>query len=269
MKPMAFERKALPEQRIDLSALVPARLAGLAIKDIEALPIHTTRNALVVGDIFRVRAGEPSSIRITGATDRFDNVGAELEGGEIHVEGDVGELAGRLMKSGKLSISGSAGPWAGSGLKGGRIEIEGNAGDWLGGPLPGEMAGMRGGLLRVKRNAGKMAGDRLRRGTIVIGGTAGAYAGSRMVAGTLIVAGAAGPWPGYLMKRGSLFLRREPEALLPTFLDCGPGSDVFRHLFARELSQAGIDVGWIARARLHRFGGDTAVLGKGEIFMPA
>ncbi|MGE0213133.1 MAG: formylmethanofuran dehydrogenase subunit C [Parvibaculaceae bacterium] len=269
MKPMVFERKALPDQRIDLSALVPARLAGMTLKAVEALPIHTTRNPLAVGDVFRVRAGNPSSIRIRGATDRFDNVGAELDGGEIHVTGDVGELAGRLMRGGTLVISGNAGPWAGSGLKGGRIEIGGGAGDWLGGPLPGEMAGMRGGLLRVKRNAGKMAGDRLRRGTIVVGGTAGPYAGSRMIAGTLIIAGAAGPWPGFLMRRGSLFLKREPEAVSPTFLDCGPGADVFRSLLARELGKAGLDVGWIARPGLSRFGGDTAVLGRGEIFMPA
>ena len=268
MKPTVFERKMLPDQRIDLSALIPSRLAGLAVRDIEALPINTTRNTLAIGDIFRVRAGDPSSIRITGATSRFDNVGAELDGGEIRVEGDVGELAGRLMKGGKLSVSGNAGPWAGSGLRGGRVEIGGDAGDWLGGPLPGEMAGMRGGVLQVKGNAGKMAGDRLRRGTIVVGGGTGAYAGSRMVAGTLIVAGRVGAWPGYLMKRGTLFLRREPEAVSPTFLDCGPGAEVFRHLFARELSKAGVDVGWIARARLQRFGGDTAVLGKGEIFMP-
>lgn len=268
MKPTVFERRTLPDQRIDLSALIPRRLAGLALKEIEALPINTTRNALAVGDIFRVRKGEPSSIRIAGATGRFDNVGAELDGGEVRVEGDVGELAGRLMNAGTLTISGNAGPWAGSGLKGGRIEIGGSAGDWLGGPLPGEMAGMRGGLLRVQGSAGKMAGDRLRRGTIVIGGDAGPYAGGRMVAGTLIVAGQAGPWPGYLMKRGTLFLRQEPETISPTFLDCGPGAEVFRHLFARELAAAHIDVAWIARARLHRFGGDTAVLGKGEVFMP-
>ena len=267
MKPMVFERRAMPDQRIDLSSLVPARLAGLDLKAIEALPVNTTRHALAVGDIFRVKRGEAGSIRILGATSRFDCVGAALDGGEIAVEGDAGELAGRLMSGGALTISGSAGPWAGSGLKGGRIAIGGNAGDWLAGPLPGEMAGMRGGILTIGGNAGEMAGDRLRRGIVTVGGSTGRYPGSRMIAGTLIVGGKAGALPGYLMRRGTIFLRRAPDVLSPTFVEGGRGSGVFRQLMARELAKSGLAAGWIAGTSLRRLAGDTAVLGKGEVFL--
>ena len=101
------------------------------------------------------------------------------------------------------------------------LEINGDAGERLGGPLAGETAGMRGGVLVVRGDAGARAGDRLRRGMIVIDGAAGAYLGSRMIAGTLIVRGRAGPLPGYLMARGTLVLGAGSEALPPTFADCG------------------------------------------------
>ena len=70
-------------------------------------------------------------------------------------------------------------------------------------------------------NAGERAGDRMRRGTIIVEGGAGAYAGSRMIAGTLIVRRKAGALPGYLMRRGTIVLGDGAEQLSPTFVDCG------------------------------------------------
>jgi formylmethanofuran dehydrogenase subunit C len=267
MKPVVFTRREMPDQRIDLSALTPARLKGLSSREIERLPINTMRHALVVGDVFRIRAGNPVAIRIEGAVSRFDCVGLGMDAGSIAAEGDVGELAGRLMSGGTLTIRGDAGPWAGSGMKGGRLAIEGNAGDWLGGPLPGEMAGMRGGVLTVARNAGEMAGDRLRRGVVAIRGSAGAYAGCRMIAGTLLIGGHVGAYPGYLMKRGALLLRRAPGILSPTFVETGEAGGVFRRLLARSLRQSGVEADWVERGTASRFAGDTAVLGKGELFL--
>src|SRR5260370_39245851 len=66
-----------------------------------------------------------------------------------------------------------------------------------GGPLPGETAGMRGGVVVVRGKAGDRAGDRLRRGTIIIEGHAGAHAGSRMIPGTLILCRDSGPIARY------------------------------------------------------------------------
>jgi formylmethanofuran dehydrogenase subunit C len=267
MSPLVFTLKHPPDQRIDCSRLTAGKLVGLSRNEIVSIEINTTRRKLTVGDLFRIGGRDPESIRILGATERFDNVGAAMDGGEILVEGDVGSMAGRLMAGGRLTIQGSAGPWAGSGMRGGRLTIAGDAADWLGGPLPGEMAGMRGGILHVAGSAGTMAGDRLRRGVIFIGGGAGPYAGSRMIAGTLIVSGAAGPLPGYLMRRGTILLARKPQSLSPTFVPTGTADLVFRRLLAASLAQEGIRAAWLGRPAVRRFMGDTAALGKGELIV--
>ena len=54
MSALVFELKGKPDQRLDLSPLVPERLKDLNSKDIEALTIGSTRMALTVGDAFDV-----------------------------------------------------------------------------------------------------------------------------------------------------------------------------------------------------------------------
>ena len=206
MRPLVLTLRTDPDERLDLSALVPHRLTDKTAAEIGKLELQTGRQRITVGDIFRVRVGDPQRVRIEGGTDRFDQVGQDMAGGEIVVEGDVGNQAGRLMTNGRLIINGNAGRWAASGMQGGQVEIAGSAGDRVGGPLAGEMAGMRGGVVVVRGDVGERVGDRLRRGTIVVEGRAGAYAGSGMIAGTLIVRRAAGPLPGYLMRRGTVVL---------------------------------------------------------------
>ena len=129
-----------PDQRLDLSPLVPHLLAGKAAAEIERIELQTTKHRVTVGDAFRLRFGEADRLRIEGACDRLDRIGQDMDGGEIRAEGDVGIQAGRGMRGGRLAIEGSAGAWAASGMSGGHIEISGTAGDRLGGPLPGEIA---------------------------------------------------------------------------------------------------------------------------------
>jgi formylmethanofuran dehydrogenase subunit C len=268
VKPLVFTLRGRPDQRLDLSSLVPHRLAGLAEADIEKIELQTTRRRVVVGDVFRLRMGEADQIRIEASCDRLDRIGQEMDDGEIVIEGDVGARAGRLMKGGRLTVRGSTGPWAASGMKGGTIEIVGDAGDRLGGPVAGEVAGMRGGVVVVHGRAGERAGDRLRRGTIVVEGDAGAYAGSRMIAGTLAVLGRTGPLPGYLMKRGTIILGDRSEELSPTFIDCGVHDLVALRLMARFLGGHSARAGKLFRRPMRRLAGDMATLGKGEIFTP-
>ena len=154
MKPLVLTLRGRPDQRLDLSVLVPQRLAGLTEADIEKIELQTTRQRVVVGDAFRLRMGDAKHIRIEASCDRLDRIGEEMIGGEIVVEGDAGARAGRLMKGGRLTVRGSAGPLAASGMKGGAIEIAGDAGDRLGGPLAGEVAGMRGGIVRSGSKVG-------------------------------------------------------------------------------------------------------------------
>lgn len=267
MNPLVFTLRGTPDQRLDLSALIPQALAGKTMAEIARIELHTTRQRVTAGDVFRLRMGDSRHIRIEGGSDRLDQIGQGMTDGEIVVEGDVGIQAGRLMAGGRLTIRGSAGPWAASGMKGGLVEIAGAAGDRIGGPLAGETVGMRGGIVIVRRDAGDRVGDRMRRGTIVVEGNAGGYAGSRMIAGTLLVRGRVGPLPGYLMRRGTIVLGEGAEKLSPTFVDCGVHDLVATRLMAASLQTSNVRTASLLRRPLRRLAGDMAVLGKGEILL--
>jgi formylmethanofuran dehydrogenase subunit C len=255
-----------PDQRLDLSPLTPDRLAGLDTVAIEALPLHTTRHRVTVGDVFRVEPGDAAHIVIEGGSARFDRVGEAMRTGVLTIEGDAGQQAGRLMAGGQLVIRGSAGGWAASGLRGGTLEIGGDAGDFLGGPLAGERTGMRGGVVRVRGRAGERAADRLRRGLVIVEGDAGAHAGSGMVAGTLVVCGTAGALPGILMRRGTIVLGR-PAELSPSFVASGGADLVFVRLLERAVAATSESAAASVLAARMRFAGDMAVMGKGEVFV--
>jgi len=269
-KPLVLTLRERPSQRLDLSGVVPGRLAGLSEAEISSIDVSTARGGAVVGDLFGVRMGEDASrVVIEGSCDRLDRIGEAMTAGEIVVEGDAGVRLGRRMTGGRLTVKGSAGPWAASGMTGGAIEISGDAGDRLGGPLAGETAGMRGGTVLVRGQAGERCGDRLRRGTIVVEGGAGAWAGSRMIAGTVVVLGRAGPLPGYLMQRGSILLGDRAEEMSPSFVDCGVHELVAMHLLAGFLQGLSPRAGRLARRPLRRLVGDMATVGRGEIFVQA
>ena len=269
MKPLVLTLRARPEQRLDLSPLLPHRLAGQTANEISKIEVQTTRTRVTVGDAFRLRMGDARHIRIEQACDRLDQIGCGMTEGEIVVEGDVGIQAGRTMTGGRLTISGDAGPWAASGLRGGTVEIAGHAGDHLGGPIAGETVGMRGGIVIVRGNAGERAGDRMRRGTILVEGAAGRWAGCRMIAGTLVVGRKAGALPGYLMRRGTLILGQGADALSPTFVDCGAHNLLALRLLAAFVNPHSTRLTSILRHTLRRLQGDMAVAGKGEIFLPS
>jgi len=268
VKPVSFTLRREPDQRLDCAPLVPHRLAGLGAGEIARIPLNTTRQKVTAGDMFRIRAGDPTKIHFEGGSERLDNVAEGLTAGEIQFEGPVGKAAGRNMSGGRLTIAGNAGPFAGSGLSGGRLEIKGNAGELLGGPFPGEMQGVRGGLIIVRGSAGHRAADRMRRGIIVIEKEAGDYVASRMIAGTLIVLGATGQLPAYLMRRGTLFLA-EPASLSPTFLPSGTFPFGFTRLFADHLRAESRAAARLLRGSFQRYAGDMAVLGKGEVLVAA
>jgi formylmethanofuran dehydrogenase subunit C len=267
--PLIFALHAAPNQRLDLSPLIPQNLGAKTASEIEGIALQTTRERVTVGDVFRVRDGDRSTIAIEGGDARFDRVGMALSTGEIIVEGDVGIQAGRNMTGGRLTVRGSAGVFAASGMKGGTLEIAGDAGERLGGPLSGETIGMSGGLAHVRGNAGPRAGDRLRRGAILIDGRAGAYAGSRMIAGTLAIGEEAGDLPGYLMDRGTILLGRGATLLSPTFGDCGEHDLVAARLLADYIAEASKKLAKLLRRPLRRFAGDMAALGKGEVLLPS
>jgi formylmethanofuran dehydrogenase subunit C len=262
-----FELKAKPDQRLDLSPLVPAHLAELKPKEIEALHIGTTRVPLKVGDLFKVKGGDAGKIRFAGTDTRCDKIGSGLKDGEIVVEGDAGAYLGAAMKGGKIEVTGSAGVLAGASMTGGRIAVAGDVGERAGGIMVGETMGMKGGVFTVAGNAGPLLGERMRRGLIVVGGNAGDYAGGRMIAGTIILKRGAGRGAGFGLRRGSLIFMEEPKDLLPTFGDCGVLEFDYLRVLEHWLRTTGMRINLGARAR--RLMGDMAVLGKGEMLILA
>ncbi len=267
MSALTLELIEMPDQRLDLSPLMPARLAGLKPKEIEALPIGTTRVPLVVGDLFKLKGKDAGALRLIGTDARCDRIGRALAEGKILVDGDAGAYLGAGMKGGQVTLTGGAGQAAGASMAGGRIEIAGDVGERAGGVLVGEAFGMRGGLMTVGGNAGSMLGERMRRGLILVNGKAGDYAGARLIAGTLLIMGKVGPFAGYGLRRGSLILAHKPKDVMPTFGDCGVLDFNYLRLLGRQLRALGLAVKLGHRAR--RLMGDMAVLGKGEMLILA
>ncbi|MFC7400495.1 formylmethanofuran dehydrogenase subunit C [Chelatococcus sp. GCM10030263] len=271
MSALTFRLREAPPERLDLSALVPQRLAGLAPQEIVRLPIGTSRMGVVVGDLFGVAGNDPVDIRFEGGSPRFDRLGEGLDRGRITVAGEVGQRLGFAMAAGELSVEGSAGPFAASAATGGVIRIAGNADERAGGAIYGAMHGLNGATLIIGGNAGPRLADRMRRGLVVVTGEAGDFAGSRMIAGTVIAA-AVGDHPGYGMRRGTILTRRHGE-LLPTFVETGGHRFVFLRVLQHWLQHSapelasGLLATWPDEVRRHA--GDLAALGKGEILVAA
>jgi formylmethanofuran dehydrogenase subunit C len=264
---LTLELRAGPGQRLDLSPLTPAALAGLSAKEIQDLPISTTREAVTVGDMFKLKGNEPAKLRFVGTDGRCDKIGEGLSEGEIVVDGDAGAYLGSKMRRGMITVSGSAGALAGSSMRGGMIDIARKAGERAGGVAVGEAHGMRGGRLAIGGEAGALLGERMRRGLIIARGGAGDYAAARMIAGTILVRGRVGRWAGYGLRRGSLVLDKEPQDLLATFGDCGTLDFTWLRLLDRELKAT--DGRFRLTYRARRLIGDMAVLGKGEMLILA
>jgi formylmethanofuran dehydrogenase subunit C len=258
-----------PPRRVDLSPLLPERLAGLSPDAIAAIELPSGNRPIAVGTLFDVAAGDAETLVIRGGSDRFDCIGQAMASGRITVEGDVGAYVGMAMTGGEIRVAGNAGLGAAMMMRDGLLVIEGDAGDFLGGTLPGEMRGMRGGLAIVRGNAGQRVGDRMRRGILLVEGDIGAYAGARLLAGTVIGLGRSGAYPGLDMKRGTLLLAEAPELLLPSFADCGRHelgflSLLFAHLRPHSQRLATL-VPRLGAPR--RWAGDLAAGGKGEILV--
>lgn len=271
MTAIRLEARAPIEERLDLSPLNPDRLAEVSAAGIEQLPLSLGSGSVPAGELFRieVKESELPQLEIHGSTDRFDAIGEGMHHGSIRVLGDAGAFLGRRMKGGEIRVSGSCAAYAATGLAGGRLVIEGDAGDFLGGAEPGLRRGMHGGRVIVRGRAGDRAGDHLRRGAIFIAGGAGACCGARMVAGTLAILGPVGPGLGFGMRRGSILLGRAPGGLPPTFNDAGETKLGFLSLWARAWRDIpDLAEGFLPRSeQVHRWVGDLAVDGRGEILL--
>jgi formylmethanofuran dehydrogenase subunit C len=272
MKRITLRPSHVPALRIDARALLPASLAALAASEIEHVPLWHGTQRLALAELFDVRldddvSGDTPCLVFSGDVRRFDRVGWNMDGGQLIVEGSVGDLAGGQMTAGSIVVAGDSGRFTACELAGGRIEIGGNAGDFAAAALPGDMDGMRGGTLIVRGDAGERFGDRMRRGTALVFGNAGAFAASRMVAGTIGIAGEVGEHLAYGMRRGSLVLPGALPSLANRFKENHGDVDVFWRLMSRSLAREGGAFAALAHIKPRRLVGDISVDGQGEVLV--
>lgn len=258
-------RAPLPE-RIDLSPLIPLRLAALTCAEIARIPMRfECGQPIRAGDLFAI-AGKPSdSIRLAGDLSLADDVGSGISSGTLTVEGRVGRRAGRRMTGGRVEISGDAGDWAGLEMAGGQIVVRGNAGRGTGSASPGAKRGMTGGEIVIFGDAGSEAGACLRRGLIAIAGNVGPDAAHAAIAGTVVVAGHAASPVARWSKRATVVTLGE-AAVPPTYRYACTYQPPFVALLLNHLRRTyGFPVPSDLPGSFHCYGGDLAETGRGEI----
>lgn len=264
--------KTQPPGRVDMSPLIPERLAELGARQIEAMPLECGGRHVAAGELFSVAGDDAALLLFEGGSERLDRIGQGMTRGEITVRGDAGAYLARGMRGGMVAVQGSVGAYCASGMKNGVVRVEGDAGDFLAAALPGEHRGMQGGTVLVQGNAGDRLGDRMRRGMVLVEGGCGAYCASRMGAGTIAVMGPTGANLGFAMRRGSVILD-QPADLPPTFADFGTHDLGFLRLLhsAWRVSLPGSRFAAIADGpvRVRRFVGDLANRGQGEVLIRA
>jgi formylmethanofuran dehydrogenase subunit C len=236
------------QQRADLSEVLAEPWTTLSPGDMARRAVYLERDGRVLlGDLFDIEGQPNGRIEFTGELDLADRLGAGLQEGEVLVKGNVGREAGLAMAGGTLDIDGDAGPRAGAA------------------PL-GYKRGMVGGEMIVRGSAGAEAGAAMRRGLLVIGRTAGSQTGRGMIAGTVIILGAAGPETGLWSKRGSVVALGKITPPETYAYACTYQPVHLRMMLARLRSRYSLP---IQRKHLtglyHRYSGDLAELGKGEI----
>jgi formylmethanofuran dehydrogenase subunit C len=273
MPGLVLSLRSDPRERLDFSPLTPAMLATGDPLELARVVVGTTRSALCLGDVFRIdQRPAGRTIAVECGTARIDGLGTGLgPDGYLIVVGDAGDRAGQGLRGGTLEIRGSAGAHLGAGMARGLIHASGHAGDGIGGLLAGARFGMTGGTIVVGGDAGARTGEKMRRGTIVVRGASGPLTGARMLGGVIAVEGRLGTEAGRLMRRGTVLAPggTATSALPATFADCGVHDLVILRLMIRDWQRTlGVLAPKLATSRVHRFAGDLATIGKGEVLVP-
>jgi formylmethanofuran dehydrogenase subunit C len=267
MSGWTLRAKRAPALRVDMRGMTPAALATRSRVEVERWPVGHGKAPVPLGEFFNVEARNDDALVFEADLSRFDRVGWQMEGGRLHVEGDVGDYVGGGMRGGELVVHGNALALAACEMAGGLLTIGGNAGNFAASTMPGSMDGMRGGTLIVRGSAGERLGDRMRRGTALVFGDVGDFLASRMVAGTIAIGGRAGAHVGYGMRRGSVVFAGAAPDPSTTFVPAIAEATVFWQLLARDLAQHGSAFATLPLRRIERHLGDLAAGGKGELIV--
>ena len=267
MKPLTFTLKQPPRLQLDLSALIPERLA--AADNIADLQLSYGARPARIGSLFTISGENREQIELRRTTELVTRIGARMTRGDIRVRAHGGSYLGEGMQGGSIRVNGSCGDGLGCDMRWGRIDIEGDAGDYIGAGARSSAFGMLDGLITVWGNAGNRLGEKMRRGMIMIGGDAGDFSGTGMVAGTVLILGKSGKLPGYGMKRGSIILGKRPEQIGATMSSCGALKMEYLRLFFKQLSRMGSRYRFFRKfgPEVRLYTGDLANDGKGEIMV--
>ncbi|HTU89173.1 MAG TPA: formylmethanofuran dehydrogenase subunit C [Gemmataceae bacterium] len=262
-----FTLKESPSVPLEAECLSPDVIAPLRHSEIAALPVFLGKRQHRLEDFFTVEGEGGDELEIHGDAGRVKWIGRGMTRGKITLHGNVGMHLGAYMKGGSIEVRGNAGDWVGAEMKGGLIRILGDAGGQIGAAYRGSLAGMKGGVILVEGSAGMEIGMRMRRGIIAIKGPVRDFAGLQMKGGTLFLLGGAELRTGAWMIRGTIVSGR-PIALLPTFASACTYEPAFLRLYTRYLHTLGFTLpGSTGEGGYHRYSGDAAVPGKGEILV--
>jgi formylmethanofuran dehydrogenase subunit C len=239
--------RAALEHPLEAACIAPNRLAALSEREISALPVRHDGRAGVLGDFFTVRGERAVRVRVVGSLDAADGIGTGMSGGELVIEGNVGRDLGL-------------------GMSGGTVGVHGNAGVNAGGARPGAARGITGGELIIRGSVEGGVAAGMRRGLIVVTGDAGPGAGRGVIAGTVVVFGKVAAGAGRFLKRGSIVGFREMERPATFRYACTYRPPYVQVLFHYLRRYRGLPVADAhVTGRYHRYSGDLAELGRGEI----
>lgn len=266
MSALTFTLKMQLQQRVDCSPLTPDHLAGKSLVEIVATELQSGNKKIRADVLFDIMGDDTSHIEIKNSSPKLDFIGSKMQSGQITVHGNTGSYLGFQMKKGSIIVHGNVDAYAASGMAGGTMHIHGNTGDFLASAIPGDRKGMKGGIVIVTGNAGDRAGDQMRRGIVLVEGNVGAYCASRMLAGTIGIMGDVGDYVGFGMRRGTLLLFTTPK-MHSTLQDCGSHTLPFLNLMFKSFQSLPSKFSRLNQNRVHRYAGDVANDGKGEILV--
>jgi formylmethanofuran dehydrogenase subunit C len=232
----------------DCAALLNGSWATLAADALARRPIGVPgHGAVPLGELAEVTGTPDGTLRLVGDWAQASRLGAGLTEGRVVVEGDVGDEAG-------------------IGLSGGSLEIRGRAGARAGAAAPAARRGMTGGEVIVHGDAGPQCGALMRRGLVAVGGTVADHAGVGLIAGTIVAFGDVGAVPGLWSKRGSIVAFGRIDIPSTYRYACTYQPPHLRLLLGRLKASYGLPLEPRHFTGLyHRYSGDLAELGKGEI----
>jgi formylmethanofuran dehydrogenase subunit C len=250
----------------------PDRTQGMSLDALRQRACAVGNGDAPLGELFTIEGEADGELVLEGDFRNVARIGEGMTTGHLAIRGDAGPHLGAGMSGGTIDVHGSVGPWAGAEMRGGLLRIRGDAGDWLGAAYPGSRLGMREGVILVEGTAGAEVGLAMRRGLIAVRGGVGDAPAHAMVAGSVFVFGSVGVGAGLGMKRGTLALfdaTLDPADAVPaTFAPSGHDRPPFLSIYLRHLRGLAFPMPTAEPpATLHRYTGDLAVGGQGEIWL--